>query len=726
MNARSATSSPVHAVPETLHILFHPRSIAVVGASRSRGKIGYEIIKNLVEFGYQGKIFPVNPKADFVHSMKCYPDIEAVPDPVDLAILVVPKRAVLEIVEACGRKGVRGLVVITAGFREVGESGRELEQELVRRVKQYGMRMIGPNCMGIINTAPDVRMNATFAYEQPLPGEIGFITQSGALGAAILSLNRDLNLGFSLFASIGNKANVSSNDLLELLEHDERTRIILLYLENFGNPRRFTEITRRITRHKPIIAVKSGRTVQGSRAALSHTGSLAGTDLASDALFEQCGVIRAQTINDMFDLAMAFVSQPLPEGRNVAVLTNAGGPGIMATDACVSLGLNLAELSDETREELARFLPPEASLANPVDMIASATTDDYVRAMELLVRDPGVDSLLVINVPPIMADPVQVAVEISRVAQGFHKPVVGCFMGVERIFRELQRREVAIIPIYPFPETAARALWGITRYAELRRRPVEALPDLDVDRERAADVLERAWNEGRPVLTAVEAQEVLAAYGVGFPPSQTAADMEEAIRAARQLGYPVVMKVVAPDVLHKSDIGGVVVDIRNDGEAVDAFMQLRDKIEQLGLADARILVQPMIKVGAEVIAGVTTDPVFGPLLMFGLGGVYVEVLKDVAFRVLPVTRQDIREMIRSIRAFPILEGARSRKAADLTRVEDLLLRIARLARDFPGVREVEVNPFLVGPPEEQSWAVDARIILGNPPTVPVGKPLTRD
>lgn len=711
---------------DTLEILFKPRSLAVIGASRTPGKIGFEIIRNLVEFGYQGKIFPVNPNTDFVHSMKCYSSIEEIPDAVDVAIIIIPKSGILDVVDACGRKRVQGLIVITAGFREVGQEGAQLEKELIRKVKQYHMRMIGPNCMGVINTAPDVRMNATFAYEQPLPGVIGFITQSGALGAAILSLNRDLNLGFSLFASIGNKANVSSNDLLELLERDERTRIILLYLENFGNPRKFTEITRRITRHKPIIAVKSGRTLQGSRAALSHTGAIAGTDLASDALFEQCGIIRAQSIHEMFDLAMAFISQPLPKGRNVAILTNAGGPGIMATDACVSLGLNIAELSDTTRQTLRSFLPDEASVVNPVDMIASATTDDYIRAMKTLIHDPKVDSLMVINVPPIMADPVEFAVEISRNAQGFTKPVVSCLMGVERVFRELQRREVRVIPIYPFPEAAAHALYGITRFAELKERPHEEPIQLDVDKDRAERILLDAWQEGRHVLNAIEAQKVLQAYGLAFPPYQTAVDLEGAIRACRDIGYPVVMKMLAQNVVHKSDVGGVIVDIRNDGEAVDAFMKLKERLKHFGSPEGAALIQPMLKNGTEIIAGVTTDPVFGPLLMFGMGGIYVEILKDVAFRVLPVAPQDVREMIRSIRAFPILEGARNREAADITVIENVLMRLAALAMDFPGIREVEVNPFLVGPPKTHSWALDARIILGNPPHLPIGKPMDEE
>jgi acetyltransferase len=703
--------------------LFYPRSIAVIGASRHRGKIGYEIVRNLLDFGFQGKVFPVNPTADVVHSIKAYPTVLDVPDPVDLAVVVVPKEQVLDVVDQCGRKGVRGLVVITAGFRETGPEGAERERQLVQRVRQYGMRMIGPNCMGVINTDPCVSMNATFAYERPLPGSIGFISQSGALGAAILSLSRHLNLGFSMFASIGNKANVSSNDLLEYWDSDERTKVILLYLEDFGNPRRFAEIARRVMRRKPVIAVKSGRTLAGSRAALSHTGSVAGTDVAVDALLEQCGVIRALSIGDMFDMAMAFVSQPLPRGRRVAILTNAGGPGILAADACVGLGLEIAELSSSTKTALRSFLPREASVENPVDMIASATTEMYGRAMRVLLEAEEVDSLMVVNVPPIMQDPFQVAVEISQIARAYDKPVVGCFMGVEAIFRELQRREVELIPLYPFPESAARALWGLTRYAELRSRPERApLPTIQADVAQAEAILEAAWQAGRTVLTAAEAQAVLSCYGIAFPPGRVVRSLEAAVLACREIGYPVVMKMVAPGLVHKSDVGGVIVDVRNDGEAVDAYMELVRRAEGAGIALEGVYVQAMAR-GVEVILGVATDPMFGHVLMFGLGGVYVEVLKDVAFRVLPVYRDDIREMIRSIKAYPILAGVRGGRPVDLATLEDALVRLARLVTDFPGIREVEVNPFLVGGPGEPAWAVDARLILGNAPRVVVGKPL---
>ncbi len=703
---------------ETLLPIFFPKSVAVIGASRTPGKIGYEIIDNLMKSRFTGKIFPINPKADAVHGIKAYPSILDIEDAIDLAIICIPKEYVFEAVDQCGQKGVKGLITITAGFRETGEKGLELEKQLIEKVETYGMRMIGPNCMGVINTHPDVRMNATFAYEEPLPGTIGFISQSGALGAAILSLARELNLGFSLFASIGNKANVSSNDLLELWERDERTKIILLYLENFGNPNRFTEIARRVTRKKPIIAVKSGRTIAGSRAAMSHTGAIAGADIASDALFEQCGVIRADSIEEMFDMAMAFISQPLPKGPRVAVLTNAGGPGIMATDMIVNSGLHMAELSMKTKETLRSFLPAEASVQNPIDMIASATTQDYVRALHLLHEDENVDSILIINVPPIMANPFEVAVEISHAVKGFRKPVVGCFMGVERIFRELQRKEVDMIPLYPFPETAVQALWGITRYAILRDKPMDFPERFDVDVQSAREILERNWEENRRVLPSPEVQRLLNMYGIPFAPSYTVDVLEDAIMACRKLGYPVVMKIVSEKLVHKSDVGAVITDIRNDTEAVDSFLRLKDITQKFELDDARFLIQRMIHAHTEIIVGASTDAIYGPLLMFGLGGIYVEVLKDVAIRVIPVTRTDVREMVRSIRAFPLLQGARGHKPVDIEIIEEVLLRIAQCMLDHPGIQEVEINPLLIGDGDPPICAVDARLILGNQPATP--------
>ena len=438
--------------------IFRPKSIAVVGASQKPGKIGWEIVHNIIRYGFKGKLFPVNPNSEFVHSLKCYSKITDIDDKIDLAVIVVPRNLVLDRIDECGQKGVRGLVLITAGFKEVNTEGRLLEETLARRVRKYGMRMVGPNCMGVINTHPDISLNATFAPELPIRGRISFITQSGALGVTILSLSRERNAGFSMFASIGNRTDVSSNDLLEYWENDPDTGIVLMYLENFGNPRNFVQIAKRFTARKPVLAVKSGRTLQGARAASSHTGVLATADVASDAIFDQCGVLRANTIDELFDYATALVSQPLPAGNQIAILTNAGGPGIMATDACVSLGLELAEYEEKTRKSLRDILPAEANPNNPLDLLAGATPEHYRKALDVLLEDTHVDAVLLINVPPIMIDPVEVAATVTEVARKHNKPVLGCFMGIEDILRTIQDTKLAIIPLYPFSGICGKGL----------------------------------------------------------------------------------------------------------------------------------------------------------------------------------------------------------------------------------------------------------------------------
>ena len=698
-----------------LDAIFRPRSIAVVGASRKPSTIGWQILDNLVRHGFAGAVYPVNPTADAVHSMRAYPSVEAIPDEVDLAVIVVPKQHVCEAAEACGRKGIRGLVVISAGFAEVGGSGVERQKRLVEIVRRYGMRLVGPNCMGVLNTAPDRSMNATFAPTMPPAGPVSFMSQSGAMGVTILDYAAEYGIGISQFASVGNKPDVSGNDLIQYWADDERTGVILMYLENFGNPRKFTRLARELTRRKPIIAVKSGRSVAGARAASSHTGALAGTDAATDALLRQCGVLRADTVEEMFDLAMAFSHQPVPRGNRVAIVTNAGGPGILIADACEAQGLVVTELAEETRALLARHFPEEASLANPVDMIASATPQSYRIAVEAVLADPNVDAVVATFVPPLGIRQEDVAEAIVSVAAGqTEKPVVAVLMGREGLPQGLAELNAAGIPGYRFPESGVRALAAMYRYRRWLERPISEVRRFDADREGVARILAEAKAEGRAKLSETEVMRVLQAYGIPVAPYAVARTADEAAAAGASLGYPVVAKVLSPRIIHKSDVGGVAVGIEDEAELRAAFGRMTTEVPAragIGAAEVEgVLVQKMVDGGKETIVGMTLDPQFGPVLMFGLGGIYVEALKDVVFRVQPVTDVDAREMVRGIRGAALLQGIRGEPASDLAAVEETIQRISQLVGDHDAIREMDVNPWMAF--AEGGVAVDGRITVG--------------
>lgn len=694
--------------------VFAPRTVAVVGASRRRDSIGFALLHNLVVNEFAGAIFPVNPGATSIHSLKAYPAVSAIPDPVDLAIIAVPRQAVLGVVDDCLAKGVRALVVITAGFGETGEEGATREAELRARVRAAGVRMIGPNCMGIINTDLEVSMNATFAPVPARPGSIGFVSQSGALGVAILNVAEDLGIGLTQFVSMGNKADVSGNDLLEYWEDDPATRVIAMYLESFGNPRRFTEIAKRVGRKKPILVVKSGRTSEGARAASSHTGAIAGTDVTVSAFLDQCGVLRANTIEELFDLAVALDHCPLASGGRVAIVTNAGGPAIMATDACVNLGLEIAELSAETRAELAGFLPPEASVANPVDMIASATPESYRRSLAAVLADPGVDMALVINVTPLLANPIDVLEATAEVARASGRPVLTVMMATEEFYDAIKHRR-DLPPVYRFPEPAARVLAQLARYGAWRSRPAEeTAPELPADDAAVAAILARA---GDGYLAPDDAFRVLELYGIPTAGWRFVATTEEALAAAQELGFPVVAKAHAPDLVHKSDVGAVAVGLADEGALAAALAAMAERLAAAGQPPTGYLVQEMVAGGHEVIFGISTDPRFGPLLMFGLGGKYVEVFRDVRFGVTPLARGEAEEMVRGIRGFKLLEGVRGEAPADLDVLVEVLLRLAQLAARHPAIRELDVNPFLAGPDRARAKAVDVRIRVREVPAV---------
>jgi acetyl coenzyme A synthetase (ADP forming)-like protein len=706
----------------TLDPLLKPQSIAIVGASRRVGSIGREIVHQLIEFDFRGKIFPVNPKADFIHSIKAFPTVSSIPDPVDLAIVVVPRDEVLEVVDDCAKKGVRGLVVITAGFSETGEEGRRVEAELGARVRRYGMRMIGPNCMGVINTDPAVRMDATFAPTLPLTGRIGFMSQSGALGVAILNIARHLDIGFSYFVGLGNKTNVSGNDLLQYWEDDPQTDLILMYLESFGNPKRFMQIARRLSKRKPVLAVKSGRTEAGARAAISHTGALAaaqGLDIAADALLEQCGVIRVNTAEELFDLAMGFAKNPLPRGNRLGILTNAGGPAIMATDTAISLGLTLAKLSARTCRELRRLLPPQASLQNPVDMTPQSDRAKYDACARLMLEDEGVDALLVVFVPPMMINAMDIVSGLEELRRKFLKPVLGVMMAPDSFFQQLNEEHPGHMAIYVFPESAARVLAALERYRQWRERPIGEVRHFPVKRGAAEDLLNDVRGQGRLQLTAPEGLRLLEHYGIQVVHSTSVADLPELERLADGFKYPVVLKALAPELVHKTEVGGVVVDIRTPDELLTRARQMSEKVGRRRKTAARgeqalgFLVQEYVPGGREVIVGMTQDPNFGPLVMFGLGGIYVETLNDVVFRVPPLTDLDAQEMIRQIRGYRLLEGVRGEPPVAFEGLAEVLERFSMMVEDFPQLAEIEINPFIVFPQAKDFRAVDARVRLAE-------------
>lgn len=695
---------------QLLDYVFRPKSIAVIGASTKDKTIGRHTLHNLISYDFNGPVFPVNPKAKVIHSIKSYSSVLDIPDPVDMAIIIVPKEQILQVVDECGQKGVKGLVVITAGFSETGPAGMELEMQLLDLVKKYSMRMIGPNCMGIFNSDENIRMNATFASHDPIKGNIGFISQSGALGHIILEYAKELGLGFSMFASIGNKADISCNSLLQYWEYDPSVQLILLYLESFGNPRNFTNIAKRISKTKPIITVKAGRTSAGAKAASSHTGALAGLDLATEALFEQCGVIRVTTLEELFELAQMFANQPIPLGKRVAILTNAGGPAILATDACVNFGIEIANLSNETKTYLKSILRPEASVANPVDMIASANAQNYYLVTSKLLEDDNVDMAIIIFVPPLIINSYEVAESIANAVKKFNKPVAVCFMGIKERVPGIDLLQENHIPLYSFPESAARALAYLCYYRKWQEQPLGEIKTFEVEQEKAKAVIDEAYNNKQFQLSFEQVSNILKAYGFNIVNTIYARTLEETISSAGQTGYPVVIKIANPKIIHKSDIGGVITDIRNKEELESAYNKLANFCKKHG-EPPDIIIQEMLQNGKETILGMITDKLFGPLIMFGLGGIYVEVLKDVSFKIHPLTDIDAIDMVESLRSVKLLKGVRGGMPVHIPAIIETLQRLSQLISDFPSIEQLDINPFIVTAKTENSKIVDARMTL---------------
>ena len=696
--------------------IFRPKSIAIVGATVRKGTIGREITHNLISYGFTGKVFPVNPAAEVIHSVKCYPSILDIADEIDLAIIMVRKDLVLSVVDECGRKGVGGVVVITSGFKEVGPEGATREEAVLERVRHYGMRMIGPNCFGVINTHPDVMMNATFSRNSPLPGKIGFMSQSGALGEGVLNHARKLGIGFSMFVSVGNKADISGNTILDYWKDDPATRIILVYLESFGDAATFAKIAREITKTKPIIAIKSGRTTAGARATASHTGALAGDDIGVDALFDQCGVLRVNSAEELFDLTKAFDQQPVPKGNRVAVPTNAGGPGILATDAAAGIGLDVVRLDPKTIEVLKAHLPAEAATGNPVDMIASATPDQFEMALDSLSADPNVDGLIIVFVPPIMIDEMAVADAIIRARSRTEKPYFTCFMGPGEGSVGADHLKAAGIPIYTFPESIAGTYAMMVKHATWQRRPSGTFPPAHPGLNEARAGLTELARSGKTTVLGREALEIISKCGIPTAPLWVARDLEQATNLAETVGYPIVLKLEAQGLVHKTEVGGVVTDVRNETELRTHYQTLLRRAQGKDLPGARVAIQAMVKGGVEMVLGMVRDPTFGPLIMCGLGGVFVEVMKDVAFKRPPLSQEDASEMIDRLKAKRLLTGYRGSAPMDLQPLVDALLTLSRLVEDSPLINELDINPFVVCADGSKSRAIDARIVLAGEET----------
>jgi acetate---CoA ligase (ADP-forming) len=709
-------SATAEARIEGLQKIFYPSSIAVVGATKVPGTVPYDIFYNILKDNFQGVIFPVSPSAKSIGGVKAYKYVLDIPDPVDLAVIVFQSSVVHMALEQCGQKGIKGAIVISAGFREVGAVGIERERQLKEIADKYGISFIGPNCLGVINTDPGTHLNASFARKMPQEGSIGFLSQSGALCTAVLDYAQAKHIGFSKFVSFGNKADISEIDLMYYLRDDPKTKVILVYLEEVSDGRAFMDAAQDIIRNagKPVLAIKSGRTREGAAAAASHTGSLAGSDEITDAAMRQAGVIRCTTIEEMFNIAIALAYQPLPKGKRVAIITNAGGPGVLATDAAITSNLALAQFTDSTRETFKKALPATANTKNPVDVIGDARADRYHVAMTGALEDPGVDGTFVILTPQSMTDIENIATEVTSVAARHHKPVYASFMGEADVAAGISILQSRNIPHYILPESMCRAYAGALFF----KKHTEVIPDApcvfpDVHPEKAKAILKEAIAAGRRYLREEEAVGIIGAFGLPVLPFGIATSASEASRIAAEIGFPVVMKVSSEQIVHKFDVGGVLVNVREPGAAAEGYTRI---LENAGRAQPEahirgVYVQKMSPPGEEVILGVKRDPSFGPVIMFGLGGIFVEIFKDVVFRVAPIGPATAREMVREIRAFRLLAGARGKSRRDVAAIEECIQRLSMLAMVCPEIAELDINPLIVSDEGAGASVADARVLL---------------
>ncbi len=694
----------------TLDNFFNPQSVAVVGASRQKGKVGYEILKNIIKAGYEGKIFPVNPKAETVEGLQCYPDLESIGQIPELVIIVVPAGAVPAVMRQCARLAVKAVIIISAGFKEVGKEGNQLEQEVTQIAKQAGIRIIGPNCLGLI--VPANKLNASFGADLPAAGAIGYLSQSGALLTAILDLANANGIGFSKLVSFGNKADLNELDIVKALGADPHTKVIAGYLESITDGNAFVREAERISHDKPILLIKSGGTASGAKAASSHTGSLAGSETAYEAGFERAGIVRCDSIRQQFGLAQAFVTQPLAAGPRVAVITNAGGAGIIAADAVEREGLDFAKLSDETIEKLAAGLPAGANLYNPVDVLGDALAGRYEFALDTVITDPNVDIVLVLLTPQVMTDAAATATVVVKIAnKKTPKPILACFLGARKVEKGIEILRKGGIALYDSPQEAVAAIRVMNHYARWRDRPKRVVKLFPVNRRKVEAIVERHLRQGIREIPESESKEILEAYGYVTPKGSIASTAAQAANIAKQLGYPVALKIWSPDILHKSDVDGVQLGLKSAKEVMDAFDLMMYRIPKK-LPDASILgvlVQEMCGSGREVILGMKRDLHFGPLMMFGMGGTMVEVLRDVSFYLAPLTAEEAKQMLVNTKTYRILEGVRGQEGVDVEAIAEGLQRLSQLVTEFPQIQEMDINPYVVGPEGTTPIAVDARI-----------------
>ncbi|MCQ2559462.1 MAG: acetate--CoA ligase family protein [Clostridia bacterium] len=693
--------------------MFSPKSAAVVGASNKAGKVGYAVLKNMIDSGYNGKLSPINPKDPEVQGLQAYKDIKDVPEAVDLVIITVPAKAVLPVVKDCAASGVKYLIIITAGFKEIGGEAAEIEQEMIRISKESGMRILGPNCLGLIDTHTNI--NASFAAVSPLKGDIAFLSQSGAMLVSILDWSRSMGFGFSKVVSMGNKADLCEIDFIEEAANDPYTKVILCYLEDINDGPRFLDVVSKASKKKPIIILKSGVSASGAKAASSHTGALAGSDLAYDCAFKQCGVIRVHTMTELFDLATVFSKCPLPKGDKVSIISNSGGPGIIATDNVEGNGLTVARYTPETLAALREGLPPESGINNPVDVLGDARTDRYQFALETVCKDPATDVVVILLCQTATTEPIETGNVLLQYRDQYpDKPFLAAYMGGEELLKAAKMLSDNNLPTYTFPEPAVSAVGKMVTYRKYKEAPlVESdILDLKVDQQKVKDIFAAVRKDNRTVLLGSEAAHVAAAYGIPAAAVELATSPEEAVKMAEAIGYPVVMKITSPQIMHKSDIGGVKVGLKNAEEVAAAFTEIMENAAKAE-PEARLYgveVNEMKEKGTELLIGLNRDAQFGPLVGCGMGGIYVNLMKDVSFRLVQgLTIAEIKNMLAETKVYTLLKGYRGEEAKDIDAVADAVGRVARLVADFPEIAELDVNPVFAY--AKGLSAVDVKIVL---------------
>jgi len=699
-----------------LNKFFYPKSIAVIGASSKAGTLGYELLGNLIKFGYNGKLFPVNPKADAIHSIKSYKSLLDIKDGVDLVVIMLAKHLVLNAIDECKKKKVKSVIVITAGFKEVGEEGITLEQDLISKVKKYGMRLVGPNCMGIINTKNDVLMNGTFIKGTPVAGGIGFVSQSGALGASVLKIIEKYDIGFSQFVSIGNKADVSENDVIDYWKENPDVNVITAYLESFSDSKDFLKICKEVTKQKPVIAIKAAKTSAGMKAASSHTGALASADTVAETLFEQSGVIRVNSVEDMFNLAKAFDRAKLPKGKRLVILTNAGGPAILTVDEAANCGLEIAELSEKTKNRLREIVIPEASVLNPVDLLPPATAEVYGKATEIVLEDNNVDAGVLILGPPLMFDTIEITKKICDAANKSGKCAIVVVMSQDEIISEVAKQMPLHPPLFNSPEKAAWAISEMLKYKVWQEKSEGKIKKFNINSKGVRSIVKK-YKTTNVYLDFDDVYDILNYYKMPIVETRIARNVQQSIYGADKIGYPVVAKVFGRELVHKSDVGGVVLNIKDEEELINIESRIIANLKEKGI-DSKLegfILQPFAKIedGVETILGAVKDSKAGHLLMFGLGGIFVEVFKDVKFKIAPLSDFDAKEIIRNIKSYEILKGVRGKKSVDIDFLEENILKLSQLVTDFPEFTEIDLNPFVISPNRNKSKILDARIKLGN-------------